>query len=195
MNEQSQQPAWFFWFFADLHCANDDPVSCYLVGRLHHPSTSRPIFTYGSVAYRLLTALVIVPVWLDRIDAGAAARAAQRDRVCSCSVGLSIIMVSTVRLDSPVSTETFNFMWSGYGCCRCSSRTGSPRHGALGNGCVCSAFIYTHSCLLDRRLSSRQFHLTRLQQQVGTGCQSALYRRIVSVRRTCLSFLSLCSAW
>ena len=64
MNEQSQQPAWFFWFFADLHRVNHDLFVYLAVDFVTHRFA--PDFTYGSVAYRMITALVIVPLGVLR---------------------------------------------------------------------------------------------------------------------------------
>ena len=111
MNEQSQQPAWFFWFFA-VYTALTMLCFVYLaVDFVTHPFA--PDFTYGSVAYRLITALVIAP--LGVLTSIMILRRTRRNVIGLFLLSLTVIvMVGSLRLDSPISGETFNFSYWGF---------------------------------------------------------------------------------
>ncbi len=136
MNDRPQQPTWFYWFFAGYAALMMIPFGYLVFDFITHPLA--PEAAYGSVAYRLLTALVIVPVCL--IGSVLVLRRARGNVIGLFLLSLAAYsMVATVRLDAPVSKENFNFHWvPRSGCSRCSSRTVNPRPSALATGYVCS---------------------------------------------------------
>lgn len=111
MNDRPQQPAWFFWFFAVYTALTMLGFSYLAFDFVTHPLA--PDYTYGSVAYRMITALVIAP--LGVITSIMILRRSPRNVIGLFLLSwTAVIMVGSLRLDSPMSGEVFNFSYQGF---------------------------------------------------------------------------------
>ncbi len=163
MNERPLQPAWFFWFFVGFTTLTMIPFGYLIVDFITHPLA--PDIAYGSVAYRLLTALVIVPVCL--IGSVLVLRRAPRNVTgLFLLIWTVYIMVSTVRLNSPVPTSTFNFMVVGVWMLPLFFPDGQPSPRRYGKWVRLLGVYYTIMSI-GMATASPTVALTRLQQQMG----------------------------
>ncbi|MBI1258373.1 MAG: hypothetical protein GC204_12955 [Chloroflexi bacterium] len=163
MTEQSKQPAWFFWFFAVFTVLTMIPFGYLVFDFITHPLA--PDIAYGSVAFRLITALLIVPICL--IGSVLVLRRAPRNVTgLFLLIWTVYIMVFTVRLDSPVSEETFNFMVVGVWFLPLFFPDGQPSPQRYGKWVRLLSVYYTIMAI-GMATSNPTVNLTRLQQQMG----------------------------
>ncbi len=161
MNERPQQPAWFYWFFVGFTILTMIPFGYLIVDFITHPLA--PDIAYGSVVFRLLTALVIVPVCL--IGSVLVLRRAPRNVIGLFLLNwTAYIMISTVRLDSPVPTSTFNFMVVGVWALPLFFPDGQPSPPRFGNWMRLLSIFYT-IMVLGSAVSNPTVELVRLQEQ------------------------------
>ena len=161
MNDRPQQPTWFYWFFAGYAALMMIPFGYLVFDFITHPLA--PEAAYGSVAYRLLTALVIVPVCL--IGSVLVLRRARGNVIGLFLLSLAAYsMVATVRLDAPVSKENFNFMGPALWLLPLFFPDGQPSPKRFGNWVRLLAIIYTTVILLGT-VASPTYVYVLVQQQ------------------------------
>ncbi|MBI1258374.1 MAG: hypothetical protein GC204_12960 [Chloroflexi bacterium] len=160
MNERPQQPAWFYWFFAGYSVLMLIPFGYLVFDFITHPLA--PEAAYGSVAYRLFTALVVVPICL--IGSIMVLRRVPRNVIGLFLLSLAVYsMVATVRWDAPMSIENFNFMGSALWLLPLFFPDGQPSPKRFGNWVRLLAIAYTTVILLDT-VASPTAVLVRIQQ-------------------------------
>ena len=104
------QPAWFFWFFAGYTALTMIAFAYLAFDFVTHPFA--PEASLGSVGYRLFTGLVIVPLGL--IVSVLVLRRTRRNVTGLFLLIWTVqIMATTLRLDSPVSSQLFRFTFIG----------------------------------------------------------------------------------
>ncbi len=162
-NERPQQPAWFYWFFVCFSALSMIPFAYLIFDFVTHPLA--PETSYGSVAYRLFIALVIVPLCL--IGSVLVLRRAPRNVIgLFLLTWTATIMISTVRLDSPISVENFNFIGFAVWLLPLFFPDGQPSPRRFGNWVRLLAVTYPLAILLSI-MGLPTVNLIRFQQQVG----------------------------
>ncbi|MBI1258372.1 MAG: hypothetical protein GC204_12950 [Chloroflexi bacterium] len=108
MKDRKPQPAWFFWYYAGYTLLTMLGFAYLAFDFVTHPFA--PDYTYGSVAYRLTTALVIAP--LSLVISITVLRRRPRNVIGLFLLSwTAVIMMGTLRADSPISVDVFNYCY------------------------------------------------------------------------------------
>ena len=111
MNERSQQPAWFFWYFA-VYTALTMLGFVYLAfDFLTHPLA--PDSTFGSVIFRLIIALVVAP--LGVYTSIRILRRSPRNVIGLFLLNWTVLIMSgSLRTDSRISPDLFSYTFQAF---------------------------------------------------------------------------------
>ncbi len=108
MDERSQQPIWFFWYYVGYTALTLLGFAYLAFDFVTHPLA--PDFTYGSVAYRMITALVIAP--LSLVVSITVLRRRPRNVIGLFLLSwTTVIMMGTLRAGSPISVDVFTYSY------------------------------------------------------------------------------------